>query len=458
MWNAVEDHLERKDMLLKAVTPDEDAASFLERVNSRRSAWPPRPRALLLRLPPLFSRLNYGWGPLPRNAVEVYGMSNSGKTEMLLSLVAALVTPRKWGGLSMRVAFFDNTFKLDLARLAELIRSRAQCWGMQQQAHLGRGGDSTRARPSEVEAVVTEALESLIVFRCESTMQFLATLASLKRGAVAAASASASSLNSDEAKFGAIFVDSLVPFFHGDKVFEKAGGAHVNNIVCRALRSAVLALGAVAFVVSPALYARSYGDGERGAWGRRNRGGGVGGSDGGGGVSGGGDSGRGGGRSRGGTGYNSAAVRGLYHKIEQAPVSLSHEAKSVLFPLLPRLTQHAACLDRCWEQLFTHRIVLTRLEEHDAAQVRGEGAGGHRQGRGIGCSPPLAMALVTTLREGPRQGTPLQQGSAGPGLTKWKRKAGGGGQDGTGGRRRGARLAGDVFFAALGVGTCQCLA
>ena len=437
MPNATDNASAQRERLIRAVVPDEDAASFLERVNSRRSAWPPRPRTLLFRLPSLFARLNYGWGPLPHNVIEVYGMSNSGKTELLLSLITVLLVPRKWGGLSLRVAFFDNSCKLDLARLAELVRTRVASWSAKQ----APSAQEKRQTAPLIDTVVDEALQNLTVFRCESTVQFLATLASFRQDPRACST-------EEEGRFDAIFVDSLVPFFHGDKVLERAGGAQLYSIICRSLRAVVFSLGAVAFVVTPALYARSYGDAERGARGR-------------------GGSGGGGGRGRFGTGYNSAAVRSLYHMIEQAPVPLSPGAKSVLFPLLPRLTLHAACLDRCWGQLFTHRIVLTRLGDIDATQVRG--SSNDVAGQDGVQSVFQALALVTALREDPRSGTSMHRAGGGPVLSWWKKTDSGGGGVGGGKGSSGDTSAAsqrddvqrgnkDIFFVALGAGECRYLA
>lgn len=172
------------------------------------------------------------------DVVEFYGKTGSGKTEMLLHIVASTILPSTWspsststttssssssGGSHQRLEldgegagaiFFDNDLKFDILRLERVLRARiriAVAKLRQQRAasrqkkttRSHRGAASSRKRQrvadndnddeaeeeeeegdEEVEwpsaededELVRASLARLTVFRCEDSLQFLATL------------------------------------------------------------------------------------------------------------------------------------------------------------------------------------------------------------------------------------------------------------------------------------------
>jgi RecA/RadA recombinase len=165
------------------------------------------------------------------DVVEFYGKTGSGKTEMLLHIVASTILPSTWSpsststttsssssGGSQRLElegegagaiFFDNDLKFDILRLERVLRARirlAVAKLRQQRAasrqkkttrsHRGAAASRKRQRvannddEAEEEAdeevewpsaededeLVRTCLARLTVFRCEDSLQFLATL------------------------------------------------------------------------------------------------------------------------------------------------------------------------------------------------------------------------------------------------------------------------------------------
>ncbi len=166
------------------------------------------------------------------DVVEFYGKTGSGKTEMLLHIVASTILPSTWspsststttssssssGGSHQRLEldgegagaiFFDNDLKFDILRLERVLRARirvAVAKLRQQRAasrqkkttrsHRGAASSRKRQRVSDddeaeeeedeeaewpsaedEDELVRACLARLTVFRCEDSLQFLATL------------------------------------------------------------------------------------------------------------------------------------------------------------------------------------------------------------------------------------------------------------------------------------------
>jgi RecA/RadA recombinase len=170
------------------------------------------------------------------DVVEFYGKTGSGKTELLLHIVASAILPPSWtptaavrlelGGEGAGVVFFDNDLKFDIRRLERVLRVRIrsavaklsleQQQQRQQQAARrnkpnarrvparqggGRDGEDAARKRQRVDAggeeeddneqqhiaveewtsahedeLIQACLARLTVFRCEDSLQFLTTL------------------------------------------------------------------------------------------------------------------------------------------------------------------------------------------------------------------------------------------------------------------------------------------
>lgn len=72
-----------------------------------------------------------GGGMRPGDVVEIFGASGTGKTEMLLSVLAQCILPPTWegidiGGNGVGVIFFDNDQKFSMFRLMQVIENKVR--------------------------------------------------------------------------------------------------------------------------------------------------------------------------------------------------------------------------------------------------------------------------------------------------------------------------------------------
>ena len=151
---------------------DETALELLIRVDTSAHAAPLLPfrgsdEALCGRAP----RAGGAGGGRPRAAgasaghvVEICGPSGSGKTACCLHAACECAMPRELGGHGAGALLVDCDGKLDLPRLAEVLRRKAA-------ERLAGAG----APPGALDAAVRASLARIYVARCWNTLQLLST-------------------------------------------------------------------------------------------------------------------------------------------------------------------------------------------------------------------------------------------------------------------------------------------
>lgn len=113
-----------------------------------------------------------------RDIIEVSGLSQSGKTELVLRAVATCVLPRsleledgqvlQLGGEDGSVVFFDSDLRLNSIRLAGIIA-----------APLERACKNGLLSQDKATEVAQACLEKVLIYRCPGSLQVLATIHSL---------------------------------------------------------------------------------------------------------------------------------------------------------------------------------------------------------------------------------------------------------------------------------------
>jgi len=131
----LENPLERKTIYNAKMNPDEQERAYQRALNKirysetaehlfKRGNTKPFPTGLRI----FNDELPMG-GMRPGDVVEIYGSSGTGKTEMLLSILAQCILPPMWegieiGGNGVGVIFFDNDQKFSIFRLMQIIENK----------------------------------------------------------------------------------------------------------------------------------------------------------------------------------------------------------------------------------------------------------------------------------------------------------------------------------------------
>ena len=185
---------------------------------------------------PLFTSLpSLGGGLCPGDLVEVTGGEGSGKTEILLNIVARCVLPRRWcgqeiGGREVEAVWVSTDHKLDLLRLVAILEGGvghgpanrdggAADRQLQEQntSGCGRTGESgsekDQEESSDYKAVVMSCLSRLHVVHCTSSTELELTLQSLRLSFLSA-----------HPDVCALFLDNVAEFHWLDRA--EAGSLH----------------------------------------------------------------------------------------------------------------------------------------------------------------------------------------------------------------------------------------
>lgn len=163
-------------------------------------------------------------GIQPGNVVEFCGQEGSGKTEMLLHLIANCILPKSWkdlklNGRSVGVVFVDTDYHFQLLRLVTIMEHRILNAIKETQAgaftennrtnHLenASGDDSTRypEKYSDYENFIKSCLSLLFIVHCNSSIQLLATVLLLEN------------LLAAKPEVGVFMIDSLSAFYWLDR-------------------------------------------------------------------------------------------------------------------------------------------------------------------------------------------------------------------------------------------------
>ena len=144
-----------------------------------------------------------------KDVIEFYGDNGSGKTQILLHLIANCILPQKWkdvsiGGREVSVIFVDTDYHFSLLRVVEILEERITSCFLQQ----GMPMTSTAA----LEAFIKSCLARLIVARCNSTEELLDTMRCFDK------------LLCNRTDICVMMIDSISAFYYQDK--SEGGGTY----------------------------------------------------------------------------------------------------------------------------------------------------------------------------------------------------------------------------------------
>lgn len=102
--------------------------------------------------------------------IELSGRSATGKTEILLQIIASCILPSKWeevelGGEDSTIIYYDLNSQLDILRVVAILEARIR---------RHRNG-----RKFDVEGAIKSSLERLHVIRCGDSVEFAISLSTL---------------------------------------------------------------------------------------------------------------------------------------------------------------------------------------------------------------------------------------------------------------------------------------
>lgn len=160
-------------------------------------------------------------GIQPGNVVEFCGQEGSGKTEMLLHLIANCILPKSWkdlklNGRSVGVVFVDADYHFQLLRLVTIIEHRILKAIKETHAgpllpennksnHLDNNTEHHQVcypeKYSDYESFIKTCLNNLFIVHCNSSLQLLATILSLEN------------LLAAKPEVGIFMIDSLSAFY-----------------------------------------------------------------------------------------------------------------------------------------------------------------------------------------------------------------------------------------------------
>ncbi|CAM9460250.1 unnamed protein product [Ectocarpus sp. 4 AP-2014] len=187
------------------------------------------------------------------DVVELYGPSGSGKSEVLINVVARCVMPAWLGGEERPAVFFDNDGRLSILRLEQLLKGKISnntTFQVKSASRgVGGGGGTTHASSSrpqqlqnDLEDVLIGCLRRLRVVRPAGLFELLAAIEVLRfelghRPAV-------------------VVVDGMGSFFWQDKMAQSCGGEAVSmqGIVAKALVRLTMERPVVLFAAKNALF------------------------------------------------------------------------------------------------------------------------------------------------------------------------------------------------------------
>lgn len=163
-------------------------------------------------------------GIQPGNVVEFSGQEGSGKTEMLLHLIANCILPKSWkdlklNGRSVGVVYVDTDYHFQLPRLVTIMEHRilnsikdTQTGAFLQNNRSNTvenipGSDSAHypEKYSDYEDFIKSCLGRLFIVHCNSSIQLLATVLSLEK------------LLAAKPEVGVFMIDSLSAFYWLDR-------------------------------------------------------------------------------------------------------------------------------------------------------------------------------------------------------------------------------------------------
>lgn len=153
-------------------------------------------------------------GIQPTNVVEFYGVEGCGKTEMLIHLIASSILPKTWKDLALHgcevsVIFIDTDYHFNLVRLIKVLEQRIlKAIRIIQQSHGETNSKALSSYPekyNDLNQFVKSCLDRLYIIRCNSSLELLASTASLEQ------------LLAAKPGVSIIMIDSIGAFYWVDK-------------------------------------------------------------------------------------------------------------------------------------------------------------------------------------------------------------------------------------------------
>lgn len=126
-------------------------------------------------------------GIKPGHVLEFSGQESSGKTEMLLHLIANCILPKSWkdlklNGRSVDVVFVDTDYHFQLLRLVTVLEHRIVN-AIKEAQNDNHAGDECFCYPDKYndhEDFIKNCLSHLFIVHCNNSIQLLATVLSLE--------------------------------------------------------------------------------------------------------------------------------------------------------------------------------------------------------------------------------------------------------------------------------------
>lgn len=142
-------------------------------------------------------------GPSPKDVIELFGTEGTGKSEILMNLVAGIILPKTWKSINLNgkdasVIFIDNDYKFSIIRLVTLMENRIH-------ATLKNGHQTEGNLTNDVEMLIQKCLSKLSLIRCTSSSELLVTLYSLEQTLLS------------NPNLSVIMIDSVSAFYWIDK-------------------------------------------------------------------------------------------------------------------------------------------------------------------------------------------------------------------------------------------------
>lgn len=120
----------------------------------------------------------FGSGPSPHDIIEISGGGSSGKTILVIQLIAKCLLPKSWndiciGGLGTRAILIDTDHHFQIFKLISIMEDI-----ITSSASLG---SSSQEVDNIVLNIVEKALSNLIILSCFDSSEFFVTFHSLER-------------------------------------------------------------------------------------------------------------------------------------------------------------------------------------------------------------------------------------------------------------------------------------
>lgn len=139
----------------------------------------------------------------PKDVVELCGLEGTGKSEILLNIVASVILPKTWksiplNGKDASVIFIDNDYKFSILRLVALMENRIS-------VNLKTVDQQDLELTNDIEVLIKKCLSKLSLIRCASSSEFLVTLYSLEQTLLS------------NPNISVVMIDSISAFYWIDK-------------------------------------------------------------------------------------------------------------------------------------------------------------------------------------------------------------------------------------------------